>query len=73
MFDQEFQRLKAIIFNNISSCFFKSDNIQEADRYNDLAVVQDPDYGKAHYRKCCILLKKGQFTQAKDLAEFYFD
>lgn len=73
MFLQDFQRLKAILFNNVSSCFFKYGNLDEAEKYNDMSVIQDPDYGKAHYRKCCILEKKGEFTQAVDLARYYIE
>ena len=71
MYHQDFQRLKAILFNNVSSCFFKYGNMQEAEKYNDMSIIQDPDYGKAHFRKCTILEKKGEFTQAAELAEYY--
>ena len=71
LFHQDFQRLKAILFNNVSSCFFKYGDLTEAEKYNDMSVVQDPDYGKAHFRKCMILERKGEYTQAVDLAQYY--
>ena len=71
MYHQDFQRLKAILFNNVSSCFFKYGNMEQAEKYNDMSIIQDPDYGKAHFRKCTILEKKAQFTQAAELAQYY--
>ena len=41
--------------------------------FNDMALVEDPDYARAHYRKCTILEKKGEFKRAVELAEAAID
>ncbi len=56
---QDFSRIKAVLYNNISTCFFKMGDLNQSDMFNDKALMEDPDYGKAHYRKCKILQKKG--------------
>ena len=68
MYLQDFTRLKAVLLNNLSSCCFNQDLLSQADTFNDMALMEDPDYGKAYYRKCMILQKKGFFSQALELA-----
>ena len=69
MFHQDFTRLKAILFNNLSTCLFSLGNMQQADKFNDMALMEDPDYGRAHYRKVAILEKKGEYSAALNLAK----
>ena len=52
MYYQDFKRLYAIILNNISAVTFKMGKIKDADYWNDMSISEDPDYGKATYRKC---------------------
>jgi hypothetical protein len=61
MFHQDFVRLKAILNNNISMCYFNMNQIPKSVQYNDHALMEDPDYAKALYRKVLILEKQGQF------------
>ena len=55
MYLQDFQRLKATFFNNLSSCLFNQNRIDQADKFNDMALMEDPGYARAHFRKCTIL------------------
>ena len=50
--------------NNLSSCFFNEGFLDQADKFNDMALTEDPDYAKAHYRKCTILAEKGDIKRA---------
>ena len=69
MYHQDFYRLKATLLNNMSSCFFSLKEITEAEKFNDLALMEDPAYGKAHYRKCLILEARGQYSGAINIAQ----
>ena len=69
MYYQEFFRLKATFLNNLASCFFSMQKIEDADKFNDMALMEDPAYAKAHYRKCLILEAKGHFSGALNIAE----
>ena len=69
MYLQDFSRLKAVLLNNLASCMFYQDMLDQADQFNDMALMEDPDYGKVHYRKCTILEKRGQYSRAMDLAK----
>ena len=52
---QDLYRLKAILFNNISMCYYRWGKIDQADKFNDMAIMEDPDYARATYQKCKIL------------------
>eukprot|EP00356_Strombidium_inclinatum_P015187 CAMPEP_0170482662 /NCGR_PEP_ID=MMETSP0208-20121228/2583_1 /TAXON_ID=197538 /ORGANISM="Strombidium inclinatum, Strain S3" /LENGTH=221 /DNA_ID=CAMNT_0010755521 /DNA_START=3 /DNA_END=665 /DNA_ORIENTATION=- len=69
MYYQDFVRLKAVLLNNLSSCFYFQGQIDQAEKLNDLSIIEDPDYARAHFRKCTILEKRGEITQAIILAE----
>ena len=69
MYQQDFMRLKATILNNMASCFLVKKQTDMADRYNNLALMEDPGYAKAHFRKCTILEARGNFTNAINLAQ----
>ena len=58
-----------MLLNNLSSCFYCKGVIDEADKFNDMALMEDPGYGRAHFRKCTILEKKGQYQVALGIAE----
>ena len=70
MYYQDFKRLYAVILNNISTIHFKKGAIKDADYWNDMSISEDPDYGKATYRKCTILQKTGDYTRAAELCEY---
>ena len=57
----------------MSSCCLSQKQIDQADKFNDMALMEDPGYAKAHYRKCTILEAKGQFSAALNLAEQTID
>ena len=69
MYLQDFSRLKATFLNNLSSCLFNKNQIDQADKFNDLALMEDPGYQRAHWRKCLILEQRGEFKAALNLAE----
>ena len=54
MYYQEFSRLKSMLFNNISVCYFSMNNIPQSEKFNDMALMEDPDYAKALLRKIMI-------------------
>ena len=58
-----------MLLNNLASCFFCKGLIDEADKFNDMALMEDPGYARAHFRKCTILEKKGQYSIALGIAE----
>jgi len=62
-------RLKATLCNNLSSCFINSKQLDTADKFNDMALMEDPGYAKAHFNKCKILEAKNSYSQAIELAE----
>ena len=70
MYAQDFELLKAQLTNNISACFFKMDNLQEADNWNNQALIECPDYAKAIYRKCLIQEANGDYSQSIKMAEW---
>ena len=35
-----------------------------------MALMEDPDYGRAHFRKVAILEKKGEYAAALNLAKY---
>lgn len=51
---KEFSRLKAIIYNNIATCLFQLDELEQADLFNTHAIREDPTYPKAIYRMALI-------------------
>lgn len=70
MYYQDFSRLKSILFNNISACYFNMNAMDKSDSFNDRALMEDPDFAKALYRKVLILEKNGEYTQGHHLAKF---
>ena len=70
MYHQDFARLKSTLYNNISTSYYHMNSLQKADAFNDLALMEDPDYAKALLRKVLILEKKGEYSQAHNLAAF---
>ena len=62
-------RLKAVLLNNLASCFFNEGFIDQADKFNDMALIEDPEYARAHYRKCTILAHKGDIKRAIMVAQ----
>ena len=59
--------MKAVLYNNLSSCYCKFGNYEEAESLNDNALVEDP-FSKVYYRKCLILEAKGEIIMAINLA-----
>ena len=59
MYLQDFSRLKAILFNNVATCYFNMDEIVKSEQFNDLSTVEDPDYAKGMLRKILIMERKG--------------
>ncbi len=70
IFYQDFCRVKSMLRNNIAVCYFNLNKMRECEKFNDMALMEDPDYGKALLRKCLILEKKGEFTQGHDISRF---
>ena len=62
--------MKAMLLNNISACFFHTDKMEECESFNDLALMEDPDYAKGMLRKVLILEKKGCYSEAHSIANF---
>ena len=67
---QDLSRMKAMLFNNISTCYFHLNSVTKAEYHNDLALMEDPDYAKALLRKVLILERKGEFEHAYSIAGF---
>ena len=57
-----------MVLCNIASCYFKLGLIDQADKYCDMAISEDPDYAKVTYRKCTIMQARGDYQRAKQLA-----
>ena len=70
MFHQDFNRMKAILHNNISMSYFRLNKIPKADNSNSQALAADPDYAKALYWKLLIMEKLGHYTNGADMAKF---
>ena len=70
MYKQDFERLKAQFCNNMAACYQKMGDIEQADTYNNWALVECPDYAKALHRKCLIHEAKREYTMAVKIAEF---
>ena len=62
IFVQDLSRMKAVLYNNIASCFFHMGNFPKAEINNEMALVEEPDYAKALLRKVLILERKGEFS-----------
>jgi tetratricopeptide (TPR) repeat protein len=62
--------MKAMLYNNISTCYFHMGNIDKSELNNEMALIEEPDYAKALLRKCMILERKGEYSQAVSIAEF---
>ena len=58
---QDYQRLKAVLNNNISATYCKLSDYDRADKYNNLALMEDPEYAKAFHRKILILEETGKY------------
>ncbi len=71
IFAQDLSRMKAMLLNNIATCFFHiGGDLTKAEYFNDLALMEDPDYAKAMLRKVYILQKKGDYKEACSIAGF---
>ena len=70
MYFQEFQRVKAQFNNNISACYCVLGEYTEADIYNNAAIMEDPDYGEALFRKCEIYEDMCEYTMCLNMAEW---
>ena len=68
---QDFCRLKAVLNNNVAASWFNLNNIDEADSFNNQALIEDPDYCKALHRKCLILQKQGQYSICAQMLTFF--
>ena len=62
--------MKAMLLNNISTCYFHLGKLKEADQFNDLALMEDPDYAKGMLRKVLILERQGNYSEAHSIASF---
>jgi tetratricopeptide (TPR) repeat protein len=60
IFVQDLSRMKAMLYNNIATCFFHMGNLPKAEINNEMALVEEPDYAKALLRKVLILERKGE-------------
>ena len=70
MYLQDYELLKAQFTNNISACYFKMNDLQQADKWNNQALIECPDYAKAIYRKCLINEANEEYTSAIKMAEW---
>eukprot|EP00347_Sterkiella_histriomuscorum_P013270 403365360 len=70
MYYQEFSRLKSMLFNNISVCYFNMNSIPKSEKFNDMALMEDPDYAKALIRKILIQENKGEFEGGYQMANY---
>ena len=60
-----------MLLNNISASFFHIEGkLSESEYFNDMALMEDPDYAKAMLRKVLILQKKGYYKEAHSIAGF---
>lgn len=62
--------MKAILLNNVSTCFFCRGDFDKAEEFNDQAMTVDPEYPKALLRKCLILEHNGVFSIALKIADY---
>jgi tetratricopeptide (TPR) repeat protein len=62
IFVQDLSRMKAMLYNNIATCFFHMGNLPKAEINNEMALVEEPDYAKALLRKVLILERKGEYS-----------
>ena len=70
MYLEDFEVLKAQFCNNMSACYQKMGDLDNADIYNNWALKECPEYAKALHRKCLILEAKGEYTQCVKVAEW---
>ena len=70
MFRKELLRLKAVLNNNISACYCSLNDFKNADRYNNLALVEDQEYAKVYYRKILVLEGQARYKEAASLADW---
>lgn len=63
-------RLKAVLNNNIATCYCRLKQYERADLYNNSALMEDPDYPKALQRKCEILFESGEYTHCSQMCEW---
>jgi len=64
---QDFARLKSQVCNNLSLCYCQLNDLEQADIWNNQALLEDPDYPKAIFRKCAILEMQGRFANAVEM------
>jgi tetratricopeptide (TPR) repeat protein len=70
IFAQDLIRMKAMLLNNLSTCYFYLGRMRESEEFNDLALMEDPDYAKGMLRKALILEKNGSYQEAHNIARF---
>lgn len=70
MFLKEFLRLRAMLNNNLAACYCSLGDLREADRFNTLALIDDPEYAKVFHRQITILEKQACYTQAATVASW---
>jgi tetratricopeptide (TPR) repeat protein len=68
MFKKQLDRLKSTLNNNISTCYCHLGDFKSADRFNNLALMEDPEYAKAFYRKALILEGQAKYREAAEVA-----
>ena len=68
MFRKDLLRLKAILNNNISACYCHVNDFKNADRYNNLALIDDPEYAKVFYRKIYVLEGQARYKEGAEMA-----
>ena len=70
MYLQDYELIVAQLTNNVATCYFKMKNYQEADVWNNQALIECPDYAKAIYRKCTIQEANGDYSAAIQMAKW---
>ncbi len=70
MYYQDFARLKAQFNNNISACYSLLKDFTQADIYNNAAIMEDPDYFDAYFRKCELYEDTCEYSLAVNMAEW---
>eukprot|EP00352_Strombidinopsis_acuminata_P008516 CAMPEP_0176372600 /NCGR_PEP_ID=MMETSP0126-20121128/25492_1 /TAXON_ID=141414 ORGANISM="Strombidinopsis acuminatum, Strain SPMC142" /NCGR_SAMPLE_ID=MMETSP0126 /ASSEMBLY_ACC=CAM_ASM_000229 /LENGTH=100 /DNA_ID=CAMNT_0017732483 /DNA_START=81 /DNA_END=383 /DNA_ORIENTATION=+ len=62
--------MKAVLNNNIATCFLKFDALDKADEYNTYALVEDADLPRAFTNKMKIMEARGDIPGALSVARF---
>lgn len=70
MFHQDFLRIKAQFNNNIASAFMAMGDYIQADKYNNEAIIFDPDYIASYLIKCQIYEDTCEYTMCMRIAKW---